>query len=76
MAFNVSAISEVVKHKQTGLLVEPGSQQLGDAILDLLSNETLRERIGKSGRDFVSKNFSWGACAQKLFQVYCEATQT
>jgi glycogen(starch) synthase len=76
VAFNVSAISEVIKHKQTGLLVEPNSQQLGNVISDLLSNDGLREKMGKSGRDFVSSRFSWGVCAQKLFQVYSEVTET
>ena len=76
VAFNVSAITEVVKHKQTGLLVEPNSLQLGTAISELLSNDTLREKMGKCGHDFVGNNFSWSVCAQKLFQVYCEATQT
>ncbi|MCW4023191.1 MAG: glycosyltransferase family 4 protein [archaeon] len=75
VAFNVSAITEVVKHKQTGLLVEPNNQLLGDAISELLSNDALREKMGKSGREFVSNNFSWGICAQKLFEVYCEATR-
>jgi glycosyltransferase involved in cell wall biosynthesis len=76
VAFNVSAITEVVRHKQTGLLVEPNSQQLGNAISDLLANEALREKMGKCGRDFVSNTFSWGVCAQKLFRVYSEVTQT
>ena len=76
VAFNVTAITEVVKHKQTGLLVEPNSRQLGEAISELIDNETLRENIGKRGREFVSNTFSWDVSAQKLFQVYSEVTQT
>jgi glycosyltransferase involved in cell wall biosynthesis len=72
VAFNVSAISEVVKNKETGLLVKPDSYELANAILQLLSNKSLREKMGHSGREFVSKNFSWDICAQKMKQIYYE----
>ncbi len=75
VAFNVTAINEVVKNKETGLLVKPDSHELANAILTLLSNESLREKMGRSGREFVSKNFSWDICAQKMFQVYSEAAE-
>ena len=73
VAFNVTAIKEVVKNKETGLLVEPQSNQLAEAILSLLSNQALREKMGNSGREFVRKNFSWDICAQKMLKIYSEA---
>ncbi len=76
VAFNVSAINEVVKNKETGLLVEPDSYELANAISRLLSNKDLREKMGRSGRDFVSNNFSWDICSQKMFQVYSEASES
>lgn len=75
VAFNVTAIKEVVKNKETGLLVEPDSCELADAILTLLSNQRLREKLGRSGREFVTKTYSWDICAQKMGQVYSEATK-
>ncbi len=75
VAFNVTAIKEVVKNKETGLLVEPDSRKLADALLTLLSNQSLREKMGRSGREFVSKTYSWDICAQKMSQVYSEATE-
>jgi glycosyltransferase involved in cell wall biosynthesis len=75
VAFNVTAIKEVVKNKETGLLVKPDSHELANAILTLLSDESLREKMGWAGREFVSKNFSWDVCAQKMFQVYSEAAE-
>jgi glycosyltransferase involved in cell wall biosynthesis len=57
------------------LLVEPDSKELADAILTLISNESLRVKMGRSGREFVSETFSWDVCAQKMFQVYSEATE-
>ncbi|MBT8171486.1 glycosyltransferase family 4 protein, partial [Candidatus Bathyarchaeota archaeon] len=73
IAFNVSAINEVVEHKVTGLLIKPDNNELANAISGLLSNKSLREKMGISGRDFVEKKFSWDACAKKLSQVYFES---
>ena len=75
VAFNVSAINEVVKNKETGILVKPDSYELANAISSLLSNRDLREKMGSSGRDFVINNFSWDICSQKMFQVYSEASK-
>lgn len=75
VAFNVSAINEVVKNNETGLLIKPDSYELANAISSLLSDKSLREKMGRSGREFVSKNFSWNICAQKMLQVYSEASE-
>lgn len=75
VAFNVSAISEVVKNNETGLLTNPNSLELANAILRLLSNPSLREKMGNSGREFVSENFSWDVLAQNMFRVYSEVSE-
>jgi glycosyltransferase involved in cell wall biosynthesis len=73
VAFNVGGISEFVLNRQTGLLVKPDSIELANAILNLLSNKSLREKMGHLGREFVCDNFSWDICAKKMLQVYNEA---
>jgi glycosyltransferase involved in cell wall biosynthesis len=75
VAFNVSAINEVVKNTETGLLVKPSSLELADAISQLLSDPSLREKMGHSGREFVRENFSWDILAQRMFQVYSEVSE-
>jgi len=75
VAFNVSGINEIVLDKETGLLVKPDSYELADAILNLLSNRSLREKMGRCSRKFVSENFSWDICAKTMFQVYSEASK-
>jgi glycosyltransferase involved in cell wall biosynthesis len=35
-------------------------------ILKLLKNDSLRNEIGKNGREFVRSNFSWEASATQL----------
>ena len=75
VAFNVSGVNEIVLDKETGTLVEPDSHELANAILNLLSNRLLREKMGNRGRKFMSESFSWDICAQKMLQVYSEASE-
>lgn len=73
VAFDIGGVNEAVVNKETGLLVKPDSLELADAILRFLSDADLSERTGRRGREFVSSNFSWAVCAQKMLQVYHEA---
>jgi glycosyltransferase involved in cell wall biosynthesis len=75
VAFDVGGVSEAVLHKESGLLVKPDSRELADAILSLLSNRSLREKMGSKGREFVFDNLSWDICAQRMLQVYREVLQ-
>ena len=77
VAFNVSAVREAVADGKSGFLVERGSSEmLGNAILKLLSDRSLRERMGSVGRDFVVRNLTWDICAEKMLGVYRETMGT
>jgi len=74
VAFDVGGINEAVRNGETGLLVKRGSTgELTVALLKLLSNRTLKEKMGANGRRFVSDCFTWDICAQKMLSVYYEA---
>jgi glycosyltransferase involved in cell wall biosynthesis len=73
VAFDVGGVGEAVLDKETGFLTKPGTRELTESILKLLSDRALREKMGRSGREFVSKNLSWEICARKLLAVYTEA---
>lgn len=73
VAFNVGGVKEAMLDKETGLLVRPDSRELANAIMKLLSSWSLREKMGRKGQEFVSGNFSWDVCAQRMLQVYHEA---
>jgi len=73
VAFNVGGVPEAILERQTGLLTIPDSLELSNALLKLLSDRSLRERMGGKGREFVTGNFSWDICARKMLQVYREA---
>jgi glycosyltransferase involved in cell wall biosynthesis len=73
VAFDVGGVREAVRDKETGFLMKPDSSQLAEAVMKLLANYSVREKMGSKGREFVSDNFSWDVCAQKMLKVYREA---
>jgi glycosyltransferase involved in cell wall biosynthesis len=72
VAFDVGGVREAVRDKETGFLMKPDSSQLAEAVMKLLANYSVREKMGSKGREFVSDNFSWDVCAQKMLKVYRE----
>jgi len=74
VAFNIGGVNEALLNGETGLLVKRGStDKFADAIMKLLSDMALREKMGADGRRFVAENFTWDICAQKMLNVYHEA---
>lgn len=73
VATNVGGNPEVVLDRQTGLLVpSEDAPALADAILLLLRDPALAERLGESGRIRVDKEFSVTAMAQRYDALYGE----
>jgi glycosyltransferase involved in cell wall biosynthesis len=73
VAFDVGGVRETVLDKETGLLVKPSSLRLAEAIMRLLGDWPLREKMGRRGRQFVADTFSWEICAQRMLKLYREA---
>ena len=72
VASKVGGVPDVVKDEENGLLVQPrDSEELADAIIYLLKNEDVREKIGKNGRKKV-ENYSWEKIAEETEKVYNE----
>jgi glycosyltransferase involved in cell wall biosynthesis len=77
VAFDIGGVNETVQNKETGFLVNRGNvDALADALLKLLTDKALREKMGSNGRKFVSENYTWDICAQKMLRVYNEALKT
>lgn len=71
VAFRCTAVPEVVRHGQTGLLVPPRAVgELARALIELLTDPEKRRRIGRAGREHVAENFRWDLAAQRTEAVY------
>jgi phosphatidylinositol alpha-1,6-mannosyltransferase len=70
IAANSRAVPEVVKHDETGLLVDYGNvEQLAEAISALCLNVSLREKLGRAGRDKLERDFSFDLFKRKLHEI-------
>jgi glycosyltransferase involved in cell wall biosynthesis len=73
IATKAGALPEVVNHGRAGLLVPPEDPSaLAVAIKQLLSNQSLRQRLGEAGRKRIEEAFSWEDAAKKTLEVYKE----
>lgn len=71
VATRVVGLPEAIQDKVNGLLVEPeDSDQLSDAIITLLSDPILREKLGRESLSKVERKFSWDVIAKQTLDTY------
>jgi glycosyltransferase involved in cell wall biosynthesis len=64
--------AEAVLHGKTGFLVNPQSvEEVGDAVVTLLSDTELRTSMGAAGRKWAVENFTQQAMSKALEQLLC-----
>ncbi len=67
VATNTGSINEVVKDKETGILIEPQNvNELRDALEKILKDKKLSREYGQSGRRYIIEHFSHKIVADKL----------
>jgi glycosyltransferase involved in cell wall biosynthesis len=68
---NIGAIPYAIKNNETCLLVPPKDPNaLADAIIYLLENKDVREKMGKDGRKLVKEKYTWKRVAEMTEKVY------
>jgi len=73
VATNVGGLPEMVEDGVNGLLVEKrDAKALADAILRLIADENLRERLGAAGKELQAKEFSLDAMVERTEALYEE----
>ena len=71
VASRVGGIVDIIEDGVNGFLVEPrDSVAIADRIWRLISDDKLRQEMGKQGRLFVERHFSWQAKAREILKVY------
>ena len=77
VAFNIGGVNEAVRNGETGLLVKLGdTEQFANALLKLIGDKGLQEKMGNEGRKYVLEKYTWDICAQKMLKVYYEALES
>lgn len=70
---NIPGPSEMVEHKQSGLLVEPNNQKaIAEAIDFYVNNEVSRKAHGKKGKEVLINKYSAKLFVQKTIDLYKE----
>jgi len=88
VASNVGGLPEIIKDRQTGLLVDFERtdstyedyglsdnviNNLEQAISDLLNDKKLRVTLGNNARQYIINNFSWKLYCSNLLHIYNQA---
>lgn len=71
VSFAIDGAPEVCIDGQTGILVPPGSVgDLAEAVVRLLADADLRDRLGKNGRERFQKPFGHQFMTERIREVY------
>lgn len=72
---DVPGLDQIARHEREGLLYPEGdTKRLRDAILRLVDDPALAQRLGEAARARVVENFSWQRHAELLERVLMECT--
>lgn len=71
IASKVGGIPELVSNNKNGFLVRPGNvEQIVEALLLLLENKSLRNKMGEMGRKIVEEKYSWKKIGQQYLKEF------
>jgi len=76
VASRIGGLPEVVRHGQTGLLVDLRQEEVSEAVSYLLSNDVEREQMGALGRIIVEEKFTLKQMVDRLETVYGRTLET
>jgi len=68
---DVGGIPDIVKDGETGLLAKPADpDDLGEKMIQLLSDNTLQRKVIDNGMKLVKQDFSWDVIADRFIEIY------
>jgi len=71
VATAVGGIPEIFSMTDYGVLIPPNNiKKLTEAIIQQLTNKSLRESLGKKGRQWVERKLCWGTVARRVYEIY------
>lgn len=77
VASRVGGVSSYLINGEMGFLTSPGdAEELAQRIMQLLSDDKLRWRMGEKAREYATRNFSIDAVAKHNLEIYEEVCNT
>ncbi len=73
IASRVGGLPEIVRHRETGLLVENTAESVAAAIRELTEDREFACRLGEAGRCAVSERFTVEHMVRRTMEVYRQA---
>ena len=71
MASRVGGIPDIVLDGEMGLLVpEKDPEALGEAIVSVLTDEHLAQRLGTRGHQYAKERFAWERIVNEIVGMY------
>ncbi len=68
---SVGSIPDIINHLDNGLLIPPqDSKALADALLTLLNNKSLSEKMGRNGYTKIKENLTWEHQSKKTYTFF------
>ncbi len=76
VASSVGGLPEIVKHDETGFLVEPNNPSvLAEALARLIGDPQLAQQMGQHGRERAEKFFDFHKQSAEVFSILSQAAQ-
>jgi glycosyltransferase involved in cell wall biosynthesis len=73
---DVGELGQTIEHERTGLVIPPRDEQaLADAIIRLISDAPLRNRLGVASRDVAERSASPQVIAARAIEIYQRAAK-
>ena len=74
---NYGAPVELIRHGETGLLVDPENPEaVAEALLSLLTNPDRAREMGKAGSEWVKRHYSFGSFRERLQEILTACATT
>ncbi len=73
VASKIGGLPEIVRHGETGLLVDNEPRSIADAIRGLVAAPALARRMGRTGRRMVEEGFTVAHMVRSTMEVYRKA---
>lgn len=70
VASDLDQMSEILENERTALLVEPNNvEDVAEAIMRLVNNQDLREKLGRNAREEVCSKYTWKMHTERIINA-------